>query len=84
MHLICSMPVVLELFHHYLDNSSNWLFHLLQPMQDVTLKVAAPVYINPHFDLEGGKIPMPNTLNADPTGLLGNIKHKQNIKCIKK
>ncbi len=53
-------------------------------MQQVALKVAAPVYINPNFNLKGEKIPMRNNLIANPSGLLGNIKYKQNIKHIKK
>jgi len=53
-------------------------------MRGVTLKLAAPVYLNPQFDLQGDKIPMRNNLGHVPTGLLGNIKHKQNIKYIKK
>jgi colanic acid/amylovoran biosynthesis glycosyltransferase len=53
-------------------------------MEEVELIVAAPVYINPHFDLKGKKIEIPNPLNFVPSGLLGNLKHKKNLKYIKK
>ncbi|MSQ78758.1 MAG: glycosyltransferase [Flavobacteriaceae bacterium] len=76
---------VLQLFHRYLDESSHWVHDLLKPLEDVELTVAAPVWLNPHFEIAGmKKVPIPHTIDIQKKqGFWFRQKIKRNYRHIK-
>ncbi len=76
---------VLQLFHRYLDESSHWVHDLLKPLEGVELTVAAPVWLNPHFEITGmNKVPVPHRIDIQrKQGFWFRQKIKRNHRFIK-
>jgi colanic acid/amylovoran biosynthesis glycosyltransferase len=83
---ICEVRV-LQLFHRYLDQSSNWIYHLMEPLaEEVQFISGSPIYINPAFEFSSlKKVSLPWAIRKiQSSGLWYHFKIKQNNRAIQK
>lgn len=77
---------VLQLFHRYLDNSSHWIHDLLWPLPAGNLRLAAPVWLNPEYQLEAvERVVIPHRLGVPiQQNLWFRLKVRRNKTAIKR
>ncbi len=71
---------VLQIFHRYLDNSSNWAYRLIKDLPSTHITIAAPVFLNKEFILPKATYikPLINFIPTDHENILKRFVRKIN------